>query len=183
MENQSYQEYIQHVLLELNIPSTIAVERGLVLYEEAKELVIIATDLNGRMHHLEPTAAHAWLKMNEAVKSQNIDLYVVSAFRSVSRQAEIIQGKLDRGLPLNQILKVSALPGYSEHHTGCAIDLATAGSPPLEVEFEQTSSFDWLTRHANSYGFFMSYPRNNLFGYEYEPWHWCYKGLVSESSN
>lgn len=176
MENQSYQKYIQHVLLELNIPSTTAAERGLVLYQEAKELVLIVTDPNGRMYHLEPNAAYAWFKMYEAAKSQNIDLSVVSAFRSVSRQADIIKRKLDRGLPLNQILMVSALPGYSEHHTGRAIDLVSAKGAPLEVEFEQTSCFDWLTRYANSYGFFMSYPRNNIFGYEYEPWHWCYKG-------
>ncbi len=175
MENQSYAEYIQHVLCELDIPASVIAERGFVLCEEATELVLIQTDENGRMHHLEPAAANAWFKMREAAKAQNIDLFVVSAFRSVSRQAEIIQRKLERGLSLSQILSVSALLGYSEHHTGRAVDLGTAGSQPLEVEFERTRSFDWLTRHANDYGFYMSYPRNNSSGYDYEPWHWCYK--------
>jgi D-alanyl-D-alanine carboxypeptidase len=67
---------------------------------------------------------------------------------------------------------VSALPGYSEHHTGRAIDITTPDFKPLTEEFEHSSAFKWLTQRANEFGFTMTYPRNNEFGIAYEPWHW-----------
>ena len=71
---------------------------------------------------------------------------------------------------------MSAPPGYSEHHTGCAIDVGTvADEPQLEVEFENTPAFQWMLRRANSFSFFLSFPRDNPYGYEFEPWHWCFR--------
>ncbi|MEO8102521.1 MAG: D-alanyl-D-alanine carboxypeptidase family protein, partial [Betaproteobacteria bacterium] len=46
--------------------------------------------------------------------------------------------------------------------------------PELEVEFENTAAFRWLTGHAAEFGFRLSYPRGNTAGYQYEPWHWCF---------
>ena len=80
--------------------------------------------------------------------------------------------KVAAGMPMDEILRVSAAPGYSEHHTGCAIDITTPGSEPLEEEFEHTDAFRWLVRSAERFGFAMSYPRDNAFGIIYEPWHW-----------
>ena len=85
-----------------------------------------------------------------------------------------MQRKLDAGSDLTEILKVSAAPGYSEHHTGCAIDINTPGSATLEEEFENTSAFAWLTSNASHFGFLMSYPRNNKHQIAYEPWHWAF---------
>jgi D-alanyl-D-alanine carboxypeptidase len=102
-------------------------------------------------------------------------LKIASAFRSIDRQVEILREKLAQGVSLEAILAVSAPPGFSEHHTGCAIDLTTDGVPPLEVEFENTAAFRWLTENAARFGFVLSFPPGNRYGYEYEPWHWCYK--------
>ena len=68
---------------------------------------------------------------------------------------------------------MNAAPGYSEHHTGCAVDIATPGSRPLTEEFEDSQAFRWLTDNAGKFGFSMSYPRNNPAGFIYEPWHWA----------
>jgi D-alanyl-D-alanine carboxypeptidase len=92
----------------------------------------------------------------------------------VQRQVDIIRGKLDNGLAIDTILRSSAPPGYSEHHTGRAIDINTPGCDPLEGVFEETAAFRWLTVHAPRFGFTMSYPRENPWGYIPEPWHWCY---------
>ena len=54
---------------------------------------------------------------------------------------------------VEEILSASAPPGYSEHHTGRAIDIDTDGAPPLEIEFEGTPAFAWLTTHAGRFGF------------------------------
>jgi D-alanyl-D-alanine carboxypeptidase len=72
------------------------------------------------------------------------------------------------------ILKINAAPGYSEHHTGRALDLTTADSPPLEVGFETTQAYAWLVEHAGEHGFRLSYPRDNPHGINYEPWHWAF---------
>ena len=73
---------------------------------------------------------------------------------------------------VEQILAVNAAPGYSEHHGGYALDIGTPGEPPAEESFEATDAFAWLARHAPAHGFAMSYPRDNLHGIVYEPWHW-----------
>jgi D-alanyl-D-alanine carboxypeptidase len=68
---------------------------------------------------------------------------------------------------------VNAYPGHSEHHTGRAIDLGAPSVAPLEEEFENTPEFAWLRARAGSFGFQMTYPRSNVHGIVYEPWHWC----------
>ena len=50
-----------------------------------------------------------------------------------------------------------------------------SGAPSLELEFEHTSAFRWLSDNARTFGFFLSFPRQNPYGYAYEPWHWCFR--------
>jgi len=102
-------------------------------------------------------------------------LEVVSAFRSIERQVEIIQAKLARNMSMEKILTLSAPPGYSEHHTGCAIDINTPGCIATEEEFERTEAFRWLQENATYFNFTLSYPRDNKLGFIYEPWHWCFQ--------
>lgn len=148
--------------------------RGLPECEEAIELEIVEIGENGREHFLVPAAAQAWRSMRAAAIAENTHLFIVSAFRSIERQAELVRRKLAAGQCIEEILTVCAPPGFSEHHTGRAVDLSTPGVPALEVEFEQTAAFAWLTRHASSFGFHLSFPAGNPQGYLYEPWHWCY---------
>src|SRR5690606_31205051 len=109
-----------------------------------------------------------------AARADGIQLYIVSAYRDLERQAEIIRRKQRQGLPLERILAASAPPGYSEHHTGRAVDINTPGCRALEEEFEHTEAFRWLTRRAARFGFTLSFPRGNRYGYIFEPWHWLY---------
>ena len=80
--------------------------------------------------------------------------------------------------------KISAPPGYSEHHTGFAIDLTDGNFPKkdLTIDFENTNAYKWLTRHAQDFGFELSFPPNNLQGLSYEPWHWRYIGSPEAAS-
>jgi D-alanyl-D-alanine carboxypeptidase len=112
--------------------------------------------------------------MKDAAAAGGIELQAVSAFRSVEYQAGIISRKLDAGQSMAQILKVSAAPGYSEHHSGRALDISTPGFEPLEEAFENSPAFEWLQESAGDYGFALSFPRNNQHGLAYEPWHWCW---------
>ena len=113
--------------------------------------------------------------MKAAAQADGVAIRIASAFRSVERQAEIVRDKLEQGFSLDSILEVSAPPGYSEHHTGRAIDITTDDTPAFEIEFERTAAFRWLCRRAGEFGFSLSYPQGNPHGYTYEPWHWCHR--------
>ena len=64
------------------------------------------------------------------------------ASQVIDYQRQIWERKLAAGESVEQILRVSAPPGYSEHHTGRAIDLTAPGCPPVTEEFETTSAFE-----------------------------------------
>ena len=112
--------------------------------------------------------------MRTAAAHAGVELQVVSAFRSIEHQLGIVERKLARGQTIDEILRVSAAPGYSEHHSGRCVDLTTPGCARLEEIFEQTPAFGWLRRHAGEYGFELSYPRGNRHEIAHEPWHWCW---------
>lgn len=162
---------------ELGISSQLLVARGLCECEEACRLDIAETGADGKDHLLVPAAASAWRDLRTAADGDGISLFIVSAFRSVDRQTEIVRRKLEAGACIEDILTVCAPPGFSEHHTGRAVDLSTLGSRALEVAFEQTAAFAWLCAHAAEFGFHLSYPVGNPSGYQYEPWHWCFKDV------
>jgi D-alanyl-D-alanine carboxypeptidase len=174
-----YGNRVSAVLDSLGILPELITARSLVLCEEAGDLVTVEIDGNAREHRLVPAAAIAWRGMRAAALSDDITLEIVSAFRSVEHQAKIIRRKLQAGLSLPQILTVNAPPGFSEHHTGRAIDITTPGAKALENEFDGTPAFQWLSGNATSFGFTLSYPRNNQHGYLYEPWHWCYRASAA----
>jgi len=167
-------KYVDRILDEFGIKKNSLEERGLHRYKEPLNLEIIQTDNNGKNHYLNPEAAHAWREMKSSALIDGIELIIVSAFRSIDYQAEIIRKKLDKGLSIEEILKVSAAPGYSEHHTGRAIDITSPNSPILEEYFEFTPAFEWLNKNADKFNYYLSFGKNNSQGYLYEPWHWCY---------
>ena len=160
--------------VELGISRSLIAARGLIECEEATELEQVALAPDGREHLLIPAAAQAWRLLQDAAQADGIQLRIVSAFRSVERQAEIVRRKLAVGQTLEAILAVSAPPGFSEHHTGRAVDLSAPGAARLEPEFDQTPAFAWLMRRGADFGFRMSFAPGNPQGYGYEPWHWCF---------
>lgn len=159
----------------LGVDKDLVAARSLPRFAEATELVVADIDAKGRVHRLAPEATRAWRAMRAAAEAAGVEIFIVSAFRGIGRQAEIIERKLRAGQPISQILEVSAPPGCSEHHTGCAVDVGCPDSKPMEPEFEITRAFQWLCENAGQFGFDLSFPRGNVWGYQYEPWHWCYR--------
>jgi len=78
--------------------------RGLRYCKEALELECAETGLDGREHLLVPAAAEAWRRLTSAAISDGITVFIVSAFRSIDRQAEIVREKLNAGIALGDIL-------------------------------------------------------------------------------
>lgn len=167
---------------ELGIDAAVIRKRGLRRHAEARALCAVGLGTDGRDKMLVPAAARAWQAMQAAASEDGIGLLLISAFRSVEFQASLIRNKLARGQTIAEVLVVNAPPGYSEHHSGRAIDIGVAGTAALDAAFEQTAAFAWLSARAASFGFRMSYPRDNREGYCYEPWHWCWHRPASSSA-
>lgn len=174
-EKENNERTIHIIHRELGIPPGYSAVCGMPLQLECTNLVNTELDVFGRQPLLDADAFAAWQAMQAAAAKDGIVLQIVSAYRSFDYQKQLFMKKLARGDSLNHILQVNAAPGYSEHHTGRALDIGSPGFPYLEVIFETSPAFHWLQQHAASFRFYLSFPRNNPSGIQYEPWHWCYR--------
>ena len=160
-------------LLALGITQQMVDNCSLPSREEATRLVEAGEDIFGRPQKMTPATFTAWQEMQAAATADGIDLQLVSAYRSIEYQCEVIRKKLQDGRMIEDILCANAIPGHSEHHTGCALDLHSGDNIPLDEAFEDTPAFTWLNDNASRFNFYLTYPRDNADGINYEPWHWC----------
>ncbi len=138
------------------------------------QLEVVNIDFEGKPFILRNNVSIAWLEMRADAAKAKINLQPFSGFRSYLHQKRLIEHHLKNGRPIEAILTHIAIPGFREHHTGCAIDIHADGKPVLEENFEESEEFNWLTENAGSFGFRLSYPRLNNLGIIYEPWHWFF---------
>lgn len=131
--------------------------------------------------------AEAFKKMKLAAKRDGIKIKVVSGYRSSHYQIQVFRCRFKDAngqyiYPTDEQmkarLKYSAPSGYSEHHTGLAIDINET-----EEWFKNSPAYPWLLEHASEYGFENSFPENNLQGLGFEPWHWRYVGVNGENKD
>jgi zinc D-Ala-D-Ala carboxypeptidase len=162
-------------LCALELPRNYGQSRQLGRVADAVTLVLLEQDRFGRHLWLHAAAALALQRMRNAAEREGVSLEVISAFRSRAYQYQLIARKRARGQSTEEILRASTAPGFSEHHSGCAVDFVDALSQPLTEAFEHSAEYQWLQMNAHRFGFFMSYPPNNIHGVMYEPWHWCFR--------
>lgn len=151
---------------------------GHLRYAEAPAASLAAIVSDGSMKLRKP-AAQAYQEMEAAARRDGVILTPISGFRSLTDQDYLFFGKkAERGQVASERAKVSAPPGYSEHHTGYAIDIGDGNVPAthLSEDFENTAAFRWLKANAAYYSFEISFPKGNKQGVNYEPWHWRFVG-------
>lgn len=109
----------------------------------------------------------------DAARKDDIDLKIVSAYRSFDEQVDV-KGQFTQvyGEGANAF---SADQGYSEHQLGTTVDLTIDSVGGAYASFAQTDAYAWLLKNAYKYGFILSYPEDNDF-YIFEPWHWRFVG-------
>ncbi len=111
--------------------------------------------------------------MLEDAKDDEVELWVVSAYRSFAQQAQLKGAyTVSYGSGANAF---SADQGFSEHQLGTTLDFTTRGLNGGLDGFQNTEAYKWLLDNAHKYGFVMSYPEGNAY-YVYEPWHWRFVG-------
>lgn len=109
--------------------------------------------------------------MIEESKTSDHSLVVYSGYRSYQKQEYLyyeVYNKNDN---------ISARPGFSEHQTGYAVDISTAAAG-LSSHFEKTLAYEWLIENSHRFGFILRFPKGkeDITGYQYEPWHFRYVG-------
>ncbi|WP_395374910.1 D-alanyl-D-alanine carboxypeptidase family protein [Marinicella sp. W31] len=179
--NHHEQDLITEKLQALGISKDMTAH--LSIHFRSCRLITTGDDMFSRPCRMHPTTWKAFEHMINAAYQDGIQLDVVSAYRDYAYQADLILNKLNKGQPIHDILQVNAPPGYSEHHSGRALDLSTPGFEPLSEAFEDSAAFNWLCNNAKQHGFRMSYPRDNMDGIIYEPWHWCYQSTLIENKH
>ncbi len=152
------------------------------------------SDIKGNSYtskmHFE--AKEAFLKMKTEALKEGINIEVVSAYRSFSKQKSIFENKYKRytnqGLSpidaINKIIEYSTIPGTSRHHWGTDIDIIDGNSPRPESVLEEKNYYgngpycklkEWMNKHSETYGFYEVYNQDpSRKGFKYEPWHFSY---------
>ncbi|MBQ8209246.1 MAG: M15 family metallopeptidase [Clostridia bacterium] len=112
-------------------------------------------------------------------RNSGIDPVVTSGYRTLDKQQQLYDDKvnayIDEGYSRDEAEEKAnewvALPGYSEHHTGLAVDINAREGASEEV-------YKWLEKNCHKYGFILRYPadKTEITGINYEPWHFRYVG-------
>jgi zinc D-Ala-D-Ala carboxypeptidase len=166
---------LQKYYSELGIEKVHLDANRLPFCEQAKlsDLHVVDIDFAGRPFLLHREAVTAWLTLRRLATENGIVLNPASGFRSYLYQKQLIANQLASGRDIRAILTGTAIPGFSEHHTGFAIDICADPAIP-EDEFHLTDTYAWMLKSAPSLGFRLSYPKDNPHGIIFEPWHWFF---------
>ncbi len=136
-------------------------------------------DVDIEKSYLRREAAERLESMFEEAQNNGVELFAVSGYRSYTRQKNVFDAKSNQ-VGQAAAATVVAIPGYSEHQTGLAMDISSR-SVRLELieSFGETKEGKWLASNAHKYGFILRYPKGkeSITGYQYEPWHFRYVGV------
>lgn len=142
---------------------------------------------------LQPLAISSWMKLKKQAADDGIPLKLISAYRSIEKQRELFMSRLlDTGVTIEQIangngisqinltLTLTAVPGYSRHHTGYTIDMFCDDGNAV---FDGSSCHQWLKadnyEKAKRHGWIPSYPEDATEqGPEPEPWEYVWVGTA-----
>jgi len=151
-------------------------------WEEALETTTITNSVGDEVY-VETRAYEAYCRLKEAVEKDlegyekgEVRFELDSAYRSVAAQQKIVDDFTEK-YGEDYVKKYVAVPGYSEHHTGLALDLYFTIDGKDVYENEDLVQYPdiWEAVHARlpEFGFILRFPEEGeaITGYAYEPWH------------
>ena len=162
-------------------------------WEETVRLVKAVNSV-GDVVEVERAAYGKYLELKADLARDGVYIELDSAYRSVAAQQEIMD-RFTEKYGADYAAKTVAQPGYSEHHTGLALDLyfriRNADGSFSDVYYNEEMEKPeykgvWDAIHAKlaRYGFILRYLEGmeHVTGYRYEPWHIRYVGSA-ETAN
>ncbi|MBR5453566.1 MAG: M15 family metallopeptidase [Clostridia bacterium] len=105
------------------------------------------------------------------------DVIVNSGYRNYKDQESIYQSRKELyGEAYAE--KYVQDPGYSEHHTGYALDMSVYTDEGVSMTFDKDPDFTWFYHAAHTYGFIRRYAdhKEDITGIPNEEWHFRYVG-------
>lgn len=144
-------------------------------WEIALETVHIVNTVGDDVE-VEKKAYEAYLKLKEALEKEDIHIELDSARRSIAAQQDIVE-RFTEKYGEDYVKRYVAVPGYSEHHTGLALDLYFRLNGEDVYYNEDMVQYPeiWEKIHAKlaDFGFILRYleGKEAITGYNYEPWH------------
>lgn len=125
---------------------------------------------------LSQEAADALAAFGDGGRAVGVTFFAVSAYRPYEAQ-EKVYNALVASQGQEKADQSGARPGFSEHQTGLAVDLAASHEDDIP-EFVNTNAYKWASSNCVDFGWILRYPENkeSITGYEFEPWHYRYVG-------
>ena len=126
--------------------------------------------------YLQKECMEAFIKMASSAFKEGLNLRAISTYRTYDYQEKLYQNYVKTD-GIKKADTYSARPGFSEHHTGLAIDLDNIKTS--YTNFSCSKEFIWMQKNSHKYGFILRYPENkeHITGYMYEAWHYRYVGV------
>ena len=144
-------------------------------WEDEIKLINIV-DIEGEKTKIESETLDKFYELRQKAAEMGLEIEINSAYRSVKDQEDIAREiEMEKGPEYVQLYV--ATPGYSEHHTGLAVDVALRQNGQKVVENEERTvkrqMYEKLHTILADYGFILRYPKGkeDITGYRYEPWH------------
>jgi D-alanyl-D-alanine carboxypeptidase len=140
-----------------------------------------ASDRSEATRYMRAEAAEAFHRLVEKAAEEGIELKMTTAYRSYAFQKILFDSYVEKEGE-EAANTYSARPGQSEHQTGLAVDVSSPSvGYQLTGEYSDTKEGKWLAEHAHKFGFIIRFPKGkeDITGYQYEPWHIRYVGLAA----
>ncbi|WP_051280552.1 M15 family metallopeptidase [Anaerovorax odorimutans] len=137
-----------------------------------------AEDRTQASRYMRKEAAEQFNKLSEAAKQDGYEIVMTTAYRSYGFQKILYDNYVQRE-GQEAADKFSAKPGYSEHQSGLAVDVTSPSvNYSLSYEYGDTAEGKWLKENAHNFGYIIRYKKGkeDITGYNYEPWHIRYVG-------
>lgn len=150
-------------------------------YLDASYTPVNLTELSIRYaatdRYLAGSAAEALAVWGQAGANVGVTFYATSAYRTYENQQTLYNNYVN-AKGQEEADFYSARPGYSEHQTGLAVDIAATHEDNIK-EFKDTLAYQWTSTNSADYGWILRYPEGKkvITGYDFESWHYRYVGV------
>lgn len=155
----------------------ILVNKNSPMKNEERYKKVLCASIYADDRTLEEKTYQQFIKLQEFVQKVGYTIAIESGYRSSDYQ-QIVWNDCLKKHGLEHTKKFVAVPGYSEHQTGLAVDflLYENGTFYEDQKMESHPVLKVVADNAWKFGFIIRYPlgKEDITGYGYEPWHLRY---------
>ena len=148
---------------------------------DSKIKLVTTTNSLGENITIEKETFEHFMALREDLLKDGINIQLDSVYRSIDDQIDVWEW-FRENYDEEYCQKYLAVPGFSEHHTGLAVDVYLIKDGEIINDNDEMTAeveiFAKIHHFLPEYGFILRYPptKEEITGYGYEPWHFRYVG-------